>query len=119
MEVLVAPNYRYTICGRGKINYIDFYGNFLCENGKIILKSKFRLNSIVLIAKIGFVLYFYGLMCIGYLISRDFKILFIGIIVFLLYSTFNLFLYLMIKYDYNVIKKSIKWLEEYSQPNSN
>lgn len=111
--ILAKPNYRFTVYDSGTISTVALMGEFICKNDRIILFCRYRFNYLPFIFLLGVMLFFLVIACVGYFFSKNIEFLWLLVGAFLLALIFMLSMYSGIKYDYERIKNSMKWLDAY------
>ncbi len=112
--VLVKVGYRYN-----GVSLASFCGSFSYENGKTILKAKYRLSyfgHIFAAVAVAFIVFIIG---ISYITSGDNEELLFILGTLVMGAGFVFISNMVTKYDYKLIKNSLKWLESYVCNESN
>jgi hypothetical protein len=108
-DVLVKVGYRYN-----GVPLASFCGSFRCENGKTILKAKYirsHFGHIFVAVAVAFIVFING---ISYVTSGDNEELLFILATLVMGAGFVFVSNMVTKYDYKLIKNSLKWLDGYA-----
>jgi hypothetical protein len=108
-NVLVKAGYRYN-----GVSLASFFGSFGYENGKTILKAKYirsYFGHIFVAVAVAFIVFING---ISYIASGDTEELLFILGTLVMGAGFVFVSNMVTKYDYKLIKNSLKWLDGYA-----